>query len=316
MVKLIYGQDEYRAKKKLDELIAGFLVSDPERMNLEQIDGAGISYSDFDRAISTMPFLADRRMVIISNLLTKNKDSELKSKIADRILKIPESVDLIFFESGDPDKRTALFKRLSKSAEYFAPLVGAELDRFISENVKSAGLTMEYQAVRLLAFGIGPDLNRLGNEISKLILFSKSRGNEKISEQDVLDLVELTDNSNVFQFIESLSTKNSKKASEHLYNLIKSGENEIKVLSMVVYQYRNLIILKDYLEAGEKPTGLASKAKMHPFVVQKTLPVLKNYSAKDLSRIYSFLQNIDMQIKVGEIEPTLALNMVVAKLTN
>lgn len=315
MLKLIYGQDEYRAKKRLDEIIAEFLIIDPDKMNLEQIDGADLTYGTFDRAISTMPFLADRRMIVISNLLTKNKDSDLKSKVAERLGKISDYCDLIFFERGDPDRRISLFKKLSKNAEQFGPLAGPELDRYITESVNGAGSGIEYSAVSALSSGIGPDLNRLENEIKKLILYAKSHSKDKITEEDVSELVESDTNSNVFHFVEALSSKNSKKAPEHLYNLILSGENEIRVLSMIVYQYRNLIILKDYLEAGEKPAGLASRAKLHPFVVQKTLPILRNYSVIDLSEIYSFLQNTDLQIKTGEMEPRLALDMVVAKLS-
>lgn len=315
MIKLIYGQDEYRAKKKLDEMIAGFLVSDPNKMNLEQIDGADLTYGNFDKAISTMPFLAEKRMIIITNLLTKNKDSDLKSKVADRLAKVSDDCDLVFFESGDPDKRISLFKKLSKSAEQFVPLLGAELDRFIIDSVKNMGLTIDFQAVRSLSYGLGADLNRIENELQKLSLYAKSQGRKNIISADVDLLTESDTNSNVFHFVEALSSKNSKKAPEHFHNLVASGENEIRILAMVVYQYRNLIILKDFLDAGEKPAGLASKARMHPFVVQKTLPVLKNYSLRELTNIYSFLQETDRDIKIGEIEPGVALLRVVAKLS-
>ncbi|MFA7244207.1 MAG: DNA polymerase III subunit delta [Patescibacteria group bacterium] len=314
MIKLIYGQDTYRSKKKLSEILAEFLVSDPNKMNLEQIDGAEMAYGDFDRAISTMPFLAEKRLVIITNFLTKNKDSDLKSKIADRIGKISDQVDIIFFESGDPDKRVSLFKKLSADAENFAPLVGSDIDKFILENIKKSGMEIDFQAVRLLSSGLSADLNRLENELQKLILYAKSQGRKKIIEADVLELVEMDNNANVFHFVEALSGKNQKMAPQHLYNLIKIGEPEIKILSMIVYQYRNMIILKDFIESGEAVAGLASKAKMHPFVVQKTLPILKKYSLAQLIGVYSYLQKIDSEIKTGEIEPRIAIDMIVAKL--
>lgn len=321
MLKLIYGKDEYRAKKRLGEIIAEFLISDPNRMNLSEIDGAEANYPEIDQAISTLPFLADKRMIVIANLLTKNKDSELKAKILERIKTIEngkeakDEIDIIFHESGEPDKRTGLFKRLSKTAELFNPLQGAELDRFIKESVSARGGKIDFSAVRLLNFGIGPDLNRLENEIGKLWLYAQADGREEITESDVDLLVELETGSNVFHFVESLAAKNTKKAPEYLYNLLSGGEPEIRVLSMIVYQYRNLIILKDFLTRGEAPAGLAAKAKMHPFVVQKTLPLLKKYSLADLIQIYSYLQEVDAKMKNGSIDQKLALDLIVAKLT-
>jgi DNA polymerase-3 subunit delta len=98
-----------------------------------------------------------------------------------------------------------------------------------------------------------------------------------------------------------------------LAEFIEKGEDENKLLSMVVYQFRTLIIIKDLIERG-KPSGrVASEAKLNPYVVQKSLPIVKKYSLPELVKFYNFLYQLDLKIKTGQIEPAMAIDFVVAR---
>ena len=129
MVQFIYGKNSFLISTKLREIEADFAKHDPSGINLSKIDGASLTFGQFEQAISATPFLADKRLVIIRNLQLDNKDSELKNKVAERIgkdqhrnssqkgteKKEKDSTDLVFVEMGQPDKRTKLYKDLLKS---------------------------------------------------------------------------------------------------------------------------------------------------------------------------------------------------------
>jgi len=317
MTYLFYGTDTYRINKKIKELSDRFLEGDKSGMNLEKLDGENLTYQRFDQAVSTMPFLGDKRLIIIKNLLLQNKDKELKIKIAERIEKISEETVVFFVEEGEPDKRGKLFKKLNKpkKSHKFEPLEGRKLNDWIQEKVAEMNVKIENREADFLASFIGPDLYRLENEIKKLSNFCLSQERERIEEADIKLQVRANFEPNIFDFIESLSKKDAKKAYTLKSQFIELGENENYLLSMVIYQYRNMIKIAELKEAGKSMAEIAKEAKVHPYVVKKTFSILNNYSLEDLFGIYSLLYKTDLGIKSGKLEPPVALDRVLARLT-
>jgi DNA polymerase III delta subunit len=83
----------------------------------------------------------------------------------------------------------------------------------------------------------------------------------------------------------------------------EKGEDEIRLLGMFVYQFRNLIKVKS---APLENLGL------HPFVLRKTREQAKNFSFEELKKIYYQLLTIDFDIKLGKVNSTAALELFVA----
>lgn len=317
MTYLFYGADTYRINEKLKALSERFLAGDESGMNLEKLDGATLTYAKFDQAISTMPFLGDKRLVIIKNLLLHNKDNDLKLKIAERLKKTSDDMVVFFVEEGEPDKRGKLFKELNKpkKSHKFEPLEGRKLSDWIKEKVIESGANIGSREADFLASSVGPDLVRLENEIKKLSNFCLSQERDRVEEADIELQVRANFEPNIFDFIESLSKKDAKKAYSLKTQFIDLGESENYLLSMIIYQYRNMIKIAELKDAGKSMPEIAKEAKVHPFVVRKTFSILNNYTLKDLFKIYKLLYKTDLGIKSGELEPPVALDRVLARLS-
>jgi len=329
MIYFLYGTDSYRIAEKEQELLAQFLAGDKTGINLERIDGSEISMARFEQAISAVSFFSTNKVIVIENLLTQNKDSELKGKIAEKIKK-DLSVKILFVEHGEPDKREKLFKILknpstslgtgSRTKElkdsiqnfYFGALTDYELRQWITVAVKKQNFKIDRSATEALAVSVGPNLWRLKNEIEKLTLYAKSQNRTQIELQDVKAMVESEFNPNVFNFIEAIATSNKKQSVKLLQQFINNGENENYLLSMIVYQFRTLIKIKDLLDRGIPSGAIASQAKISPYVIQKSLPVLRHYSLQDLINYYRKLYEFDVKIKTGQIEAKIAVDLLVA----
>lgn len=344
----LYGIDSYRIQEKEQELLTQFLAGD-NNINLEKIDGTELSLARFEQAVSAMSFFSNNKIVVIENLLTQNKDSELKGKIAEKISVIlkkgvsdrlknlneardpsaslgmtdkNDPVTMIFVEHGEPDKREKLYKALknlrtkelknNENIFYFGPLSDFELRQWINDAVKKRNFKIDRLATEALAVAVGPNLWRLTNEIEKLILYAKSQNRSQIELQDIKEMVESEFNPNVFNFIEAIATANKKQSVKLLQQFLNNGENENYLLSMIVYQFRTLIKIKDLLECGIPSGAIDSQAKLSPYVVQKSLSVLKNYSLKDLIDYYQRLCDFDVKIKTGQIEAKVAVDLLVA----
>lgn len=313
MIYFLYGIDSYRIKEEERKILPKLLVEDVSGINFDKFDGEEVKFSDFDKAISSSSFFSGQRVVLTKNLITKNKDKDLKAKVADRLLK-GASAEIIFIEYGQPDKREKLFKTLVKIANVktFEPLQGVEIEKWIKEKVEKSGGKISSPGVDSLVLALGSNLNQLEQEINKLILYVKSQNKDEIDQKDVNKMVKSVSDPNIFHFIESIAKQDKKQAVKLLAEFLDKGEDETMLFAMVIYQFRILIMIKDLLDRGKSSHSIASEAKLNPYIVQKSLPMLKDYSLDDLIEYYQFLYQMDLKIKTGQIEPKVVMDLVVA----
>jgi len=312
MILFFYGADTYRLKQKIKELKEKYVSASLGDTNLATIDGKTATYPEIVRQILAMPFLAKSRLVIIENLSLQGK-KEVQDQVGDFLPKVPENTFLVFLEEGNPDKRTSLFKKLAKlKTQEFKPLEPDELSRWVKEEVKSRGGQIGGSVADKLVSYIGADLWRLSNEIDKLLCFNGS-----ITEETVENMIKPQLEASVFTLVDEIAAKNMSKALKELHYLLENGENELYCLSMVVYQYRNLLIVKDLVDRANGRVNqweLAKIAGIHPYVAQKTLAQTHNFSLQDLKQIYKMLLDYDLAFKTGKMEPKVGLDVLIAKL--
>ena len=99
-------------------------------------------------------------------------------------------------------------------------------------------------------------------------------------------------------------SKNKKQALDLFHKHLDNGDNSLYLFSMIAYQFRNLLIIKE----NSKKSGL------HPFVVQKSIYLCRQFTMDQLKKIYQKIFQIDLDIKTGKIEPELALDLLLAEI--
>ncbi|MDD4352124.1 MAG: DNA polymerase III subunit delta [Candidatus Gracilibacteria bacterium] len=309
MLFFLYGADDYSSRQKLDTLKAKFIEKNGD-FNVTQLESEKLnSLGIFKEVLQTVPLFGEKKLVIIKNLLKESKDAELKKQIADNLNTIDQNNFLVFYESGDDfDKRQSLYKKLQSLAqiEEFKTLAGYQLNKWIENRVQEAGVEMTADAVNQLAASVGGNLWQMQNELHKLALLKLDSG-RAITTDDVQELVTASLQSNIFNMIDYLGQKKVKLALKELETLKDSGEHEIYLLSMFVYQFRNLIQAKEILNQGGNKNDLAKRARLHPFVATKSVAQAENFSFKELKQIYEKLLQLDWKLKTGQIETGLAL---------
>ncbi len=308
MILFLYGEDTFRLKQKLKILKERFISASLGDTNLRVLEGKLLSFDEAVRQILAMPFLSRKRLVIIENLL-QDGQKVVKEKVSSFLSKVPDSTVLVITEEGSPDRRTAIFKKLNsqtKSYEFKLPENEA-LRRWIIKEVKNRKGEIEPIAVSKLVEYVGSDLWRLSNELDKLISYSS-----KITLQSIELLVAPQLQANIFDLIEAVAKKSTAKAFHELYQLFHSGYSEIYILTMIAYQYRNLLIIKDIQMRMPNISHLEMKrlSGLHPFVLNKNLFLVKNYSFEELKNTYGKILYFDTKIKTGRIEPRVALELL------
>ncbi len=314
MILFLYGKDNYRSLQKLSAIKNKFIDASLGDTNLSVFDFSEekIDFSVLWQAITTPPFLAKSRLIVIKNLLI-SKNKKIQEEIEKKLTKIPDNSFVVFYENDMPDRRSGIFKKLNKPkiSQSFNPLERSELLIWTKNKFDEREALIEKNALDKLLDFTGSDLWKLSNEIDKLSLFNK-----KIIVKDVELLVKSNEAGNIFDFVDSLMQKNTKKSYLELKKLLDSGENELYIFTMIVYGIRNLAITKDLVTKNYSQVEIQKQSGIHPFALRKIINFANNFTVYDIKRIYSQLAEYDFCIKSGKIEPRLALSLLIFEITS
>ncbi len=312
MIYFFYGENTYFVKKMANKIVSDFLKEENADLNFSSLDGENLDKNQFLNTINSIPFLSNKRLTLINNFLTKNSNTEFKKIIIDLAVKTFENSDILFVEDGQPDRRESAFKTLEKNAKTkkLDLLSEIECKKWISEKLAREKFSITLKALSKLYLCTGSDLWRIEQEISKLINYAKSQNSREVTEDSIELLVESQNNFKIFDLTDALGQTDLKKAILVLQSLLDDGEDALKVLNMIAYQLRNMLIISDVLKETTSQEAVAKNVKLHPFVVKKTISSLKSFNEDKLLCLYNGLCETDWKIKNGLIDPTLSLNLL------
>jgi DNA polymerase-3 subunit delta len=285
-------------------------------MNINKFDGADLTFDKLVKSISAVPFLAEKRLIIIKNFL-RDGDEKLREYITENFQKFSDSSVVIIAEEGEVKKTLSFYKKMQKAdlIVHFPLRKGYDLEKWLVEQATLENINLKLPAAKRLITLVGNNGWRLINELKKLDLYRIALGKEQIEDADIEAMVEGENDSNIFDFIDALGARDSKMALVRLEELIKSGKNENYILTMIVYQFRNMMIVQDLIARGIAGPQIAKEAELNPYVAEKTIRLLKIFDLPMLRRVYYRLMQTDLDIKTGKVEPKLALEKLLADLT-
>ncbi|OGZ69351.1 MAG: DNA polymerase III subunit delta [Candidatus Staskawiczbacteria bacterium RIFCSPHIGHO2_02_FULL_42_22] len=311
MILFIYGDDSYRSKEKLDEIISHYKEVRKSGLNLMYVDATTGTFADFYDRFKISPMFAETKLVILKNVSSsKQFQEDFLQEIT--ILQTLKDV-IVIFEKEKIDQRLKLFKTLLKECkcQEFALLDARQVTAWVGKELEKLGAKINKDALDILARYAGNDLWRLKQEIKKLADFKRGL---VIKKEDVELMVAPNIENDIFKTIDALAEKNKTRALQLLHTHLDSGENALYLLSMVAYQFRNLLMVKELSEEGLMYASIIKKSGLHPFVVKKTYFQCRQFSFEELKNIYRRIFSVDADIKIGKIEPETALDLLISKM--
>jgi len=321
MIIFLYGEDSFRSGRKVLEIKEKFLASDTA--------GSGLSVFDFEQkdkkaspldVLGIPNLLAPKRLVIIKNLILSGTEKEQEESL--EYLKKNKDIEgdsdlvVVFWEKEHPKKSNILYKFLEKQSksQNFEKLAGIKLTNWVLKRIKEidGGGNISKTALDKLIVFCGNDTNILDKEIQKLVNYAAGR---IITDEDVEILVRAKIDSNIFQTIDALASRRKTEALKLLHRHLEKGEDPFYILSMFIYQFRNLIKVADLKENyGMYEQEIIRVSKLHPFVIKKSMAQLQMFSLEKLKKVYQKLSDLDTKVKTGQIEIRLALDKFIVEL--
>ncbi|MFH1894528.1 MAG: DNA polymerase III subunit delta [Patescibacteria group bacterium] len=310
MIVFLYGPDTFRSQKKLDKMIESQKVAHKKGgLLLRYFDGGNFDFKDLLSEIQTNSMFKEKKLLVLKNVFSNKKFKEDFLEHGKKITK--SDAVILFHEQGEIDKRDRLLKFLKENAESqeFELLSEEKLATWADQEIKNCGAAIEPKALKKLITYVGDDLWHLENEIIKLVCHAK---NKNIKEEDIDLLVRPKTENDIFETINSLAERKKDKALFLLHKHLEKGDSPLYLLSMINFQFRNLLVLRDLIDKKAPYHEIPKRSGLHPFVVKKTYWPAQKFSLLQLKKIYQKIFQIDLAIKTGKIDSGMALDLLIA----
>jgi DNA polymerase III subunit delta len=311
MFIFLYGPETYRLQKRLEEILGDYKKDHKNDLNLRFFEGTDFSFQDFKNETKTESMFKEKKIFILKNIFSNKIFKEDFLKSVESFTKSEEII--IFCQEGEVDKRESLFKFLQKTAktQEFLFLEKKELADWLKKEIIKYKAEITPETIEKLVNFVGSDLWQLENEIIKLLNYAQGR---KIKPEDVDLLVRPKIENDIFETINSLAEKRKDIALFLLHQHLTKGDSPLYLLSMINFQFRNLLVVKELMDKKTPYYEIAKRSGLHPFVVKKTYWAAEKFNFLQLKKIYQKIFQIDLAIKTGKIDPETALDLLVASL--
>lgn len=297
MIVTLTGENSFGLQKTLDKLVADF-VGEHGDLALERVDSEEAELSKIREAVTSLPFLASKKMAVLRAPSANKQFIEQAEQILEQV---PETNDIVLVESK-LDKRTAYYKFLKKQTDFreFPEMDQHGLASWLVAEAKQKDGALSPADARYLIERVGPNQQLLSNELEKLLLYDS-----KIDRRTIDLLTDLAPQSTIFQLLEAAFAGRAKTVLK-LYAEQRAQKVEPQqVIAMLAWQLHVLAIIKT---AGNKSADqIAKEARLNPFVVRKSQGIARNLSLAELKKLIGDLLKIDVATKSVSIDADEAL---------
>ncbi len=309
---LCYGKEDYMKKQYVDGIKKKIIDPSYEIMNLEIHDGKGIGTDQIIDFAETMPFMSERRLMIIKDSgFFKSGKKEESDKLSNYIDKLPASVCIVFMES-EVDKRLSLYKKTNKNhvvVEFKIPsdkeLVVWTKKELFNHKVNMSNQLVEY-FVRVLPAG----MESIVNEIKKLASYNTEG---EVTKEVIDNICTHSLDIRIFELVKMLGNKDTKGVLEIYSNLLEMKESPIGILAMMARQFRMILKVKYMRQKGHGNQSIVARTGFRSFMVTECVNQSSNFTFSQLENAIKECLEADVNIKTGMMKAELAVELILIK---
>ncbi len=308
---LLYGEEAYLRRQYRDKLRAALVPAD-DTMNCSVYSGKDINASEVVDLAGTMPFFAERRVIIIENSgwLKSGNDQFLALVKA-----IPDTTYLILVEE-ETDKRSKLYKAVT--ANGYAALCEmqdeATLRKWVMGLLKKENKLITPDALTLLLDKTGTSMENIRREVEKLVCYKYY--DEGITASDVEELCIVQIQNQIFDMVEAVAQKKQKQALKLYYNLLALKEAPMKILALIARQFNMLLQVKEMKSKGYHESDIARQTGLNPYYLKKKyIPQAAQFRQAQLETALKACVEAEEAVKTGRMPDLLSVELIIVSLS-
>lgn len=328
-IYLLQAEDEFAAAHFLHEMEERVGKAGMGDLNTQYLDGREINLEQLREAALALPFLVERRLVVLDHPLALIHDESSRIKFLDCLRQVPPSTALVLVEhrllsearEREHGKKHWLESWMEENRPHtwmreFPLKRGQAMVTWIITRTKELNGAIQPQAAERLAEIVGEDSRFAENEIQKLLEYVNFM--RPIEIQDVDLLAPYSERAGDFALINAIRQGDSRTALKVL-RLMMADQDAILIFFSLVHQFRQILLARLAIEEGQSPvevTKTLNRFRISAYPARLALEQAQRFSLEQLRQIYQRLFEIDVAIKNGELDGEVALETLVAALTN
>jgi len=327
LIHVLHGTDEFSIEETLTDLRESVGAPDVREANTATFEG-GFTLGELMAVAGAVPFLSDRRLIIVKGLLTRLEhpgrsgggDQKQWDGLGDALQALPATTDVVFVDidvGRKPLRRNGPGLRTvgpeARVREHRVPR-REQLQAWIRERAAGLGMHPRSDAVARLAWLVGGNLRVLDQELKKLALHAEDR---PVTREDVDLLVSSAREESVFAAVDAVLERRTGVATRTLYALLDAGTSVPSIINLLARQVRVVLLAKVLLDSGVKDREeIANRIGVRQgFALDKTMRQAQRFRNEYLSDVHHRLLEADLASKTGRLDDRLGLEILAARLS-
>lgn len=305
-IYLLYGEEDY-LKKQYKGKLTKAMLPEGDTVNYAYYEGKGIPVPEIIDLAETMPFFADRRVIVIEDSgLFKTAAPELAD-----YLKTMSSTACFLFIEKEVDKRGKLYKAVKEKGRIVELSHQDErtLIRWLLGMIKREGKQIREETVRYILSKAGTDMANLEKEMEKLFCYTMEK--EEITLQDVDAVCTTQITNHIFDMVEAVAKQQKKKALDYYYDLLALKEPPMRIMYLLTRQFQLLLQVQELVKKGMGRKQVAKKVGLHPFAAGKYMEQCRNFKKADLIAIMEEGAELETDVKTGRLNDVMSVELFI-----
>ena len=300
-VYLLQGEESYYIDLISDYIEEHALDEAARSFNQVIIYGKDVKVPDVLNHARRFPMMSDRQVVIVKE--AQNMESDLKKANSEKMLEAylknpqPATILVFCFKYKSIDKRKKLYKLFLKHAVILntKKLYDSQLPEWIRNYFGSRNLKITEKAVHMLADYIGNDLERLSNEIDKMLINFKDP--VEIDDGLIQKYIGISKEYNAFELQKAISYKDPVKTYKIInYFAANPRANPIIPIIGTLYSLFSKLLLL-YSNKAFTEDAIASAIHINRFFAKEYIVGLRNYPLQKVVKNIHYLREADLHSK-------------------
>lgn len=291
-IYVFMGEEPYFIDKLTDAIEQTVLAEDEKFMNLGIHYGKDCKIDELLNEARQYPTMSPLRLVMLKEAQTV--DNKNKLDLLEHYLKkpMPTTVLVVAYKYGTIDRR----KKWMAAADNIGVVFTSEklrdynLSPFIGQLAKNAGISMDAEAVDLLAQYVGADLKLLESTVEKLKL--QTGGKKRIGTDIIASSVGISKDYSAFELVSALIDRDHEKC----FRIAGHCSAAIQQTIAVLFNYFSGLIIYQYLADKSKENAVA-KLKINPYFLKDYVKGAANYSKMQVFNAIGYLRQYDGKSK-------------------
>lgn len=303
---LLYGEERYLRKQYTDRLKKA-LCGEDDSMNTHFYEGKDVPVGEIIDLAETLPFLAARRVIFISNSGLFKSGGE---KMAE-YLTAPNETTFFVFTENEVDKRSKLFKTVQAKGyvSEFAVQDENTLKRWVAGILNKEGKKITESTVQLFLSKTGTDMENIRMELEKLVCYCMDR--DIITEDDVNTICTNRISNHIFDMINAIADGQNAQALQLYYDLLALREPPMRILFLIARQYNMLLQVKELKSRGYDNKTIGSKIGVPPFIAGKYVTQASRFKSTDLRLAVMQCVEAEEAVKTGRMNDMMSVEMLI-----